>query len=253
MTPVRCFWFLSNNFGDALNVYLVRAITGVEPILVGGADPVSKYMVCGSILAHANATMTVWGAGIGSLSERVPPTTILAVRGPLSRWRVYKAGVACPEVYGDPGFLLPKFYQPKIASERAQVGIVPHYVDHDRAVGLYAEDPDVRVISILGEPEHVIDQICACDVIVSSSLHGLVAGIAYGKPVCWAEFSDSVLGDGTKFMDLFLSCGVSVHTPLDLRSGPAVPAVELVGRARSMSPPDLSMLWEACPFRRTAD
>lgn len=248
--PLRCFWFMSNNFGDALNVYLVKAMTGAPPAWAAAESPGHKYAICGSILAHVNGTMTVWGAGVGAMSEVVPQADVRAVRGPLSRWRVQKSGGKCPEVYGDPAFLLPRFYTPAAVETPYRVGVIPHYVDHERAAVLFRSQRDVvDVINVLDAPEAIIDRIGACDVVVASSLHGLVAGIAYGKPVLWVEFSDDVLGDGTKFFDLFLSCEAQVRAPLDLRRADSPPVEDLVAQAVQVASPDLDALWAACPFR----
>ena len=59
------------------------------------------------------------------------------------------------------------------------------------------------VLSASTSIEAVIDAIASWDIVVSSCLHGLVAAVAYGKPVVWAKFSDRMMGDGFKFRDFF--------------------------------------------------
>lgn len=44
-----------------------------------------------------------------------------------------------------------------------------------------------------------------CDIIISSSLHGIVFAHSYGKKALWIEISKNVIGDGYKFYDYYSS------------------------------------------------
>ena len=51
------------------------------------------------------------------------PQKVLAVRGPLSRNYLLENGVDCPDVYGDPALLFPKYYKPHIY-KKYKLGII---------------------------------------------------------------------------------------------------------------------------------
>jgi pyruvyltransferase len=255
MLPVRvcAFWCRipsRPNFGDALTPWLVRRITGEHPIFVRPDDARSKYLVVGSILEYAVARCTVWGSGIIRRTDIVSPEAqLLAVRGPLSRARAKECGAQCPEVFGDPALLLPRFYRPS-ARRRRGVGVIPHYSDKPRMVGRFTTSADLRLVDIQDPVESVIEQIASCEVVASSSLHGLIVSHAYGVPALWVKFRDLECGDDSKFEDYYLSLGRTPAAPywLDERS---VEADDIRRRAEKSPPalPDLDPLWRACPFR----
>jgi pyruvyltransferase len=125
---------------------------------------------------------------------------ILAVRGPLTRELV---DGEVPETYGDPAVLLPRMYRPQGAQATYDVGLLPHYVDRD-IVGSY--DPAVKVIDVSRPWREVVDAVTACDVVISSSLHGIIVAEAYGIPTAWLVATDRIIGGRFKFWDYYLSC-----------------------------------------------
>jgi hypothetical protein len=171
---------------------------------------------------------------------------IRAVRGPYTREQV---GAGCPDVYGDPALLLPRFHVPRFPKMH-RVGIVPHYVDYHLVKSIVKDCP---VINVLNEnPIEVADQICECEYIISSSLHGLIVANAYGIPAGWAEFSDDVNGAGFKFHDYYAAIGVSPYTYFDFRE--ECPH-ELEGYYKYIGDCDLGginldNLWEVSPWRQ---
>ena len=236
------------NFGDALTPWLIQRIAGRYPVFVQAEDPRPKYLVVGSVLEYAGARTTVWGSGIITRTDHVSPAaTLLAVRGPLSRRRAPECGVECPEVFGDPALLLPRFYTPK-ATVRHGIGIVAHYSDKPRLAGRWPRSAGLRLIDIQDPLESVIDQIASCHVIASSSLHGLIASHAYGVPALWVKFRDLPHGDDSKFLDYYLSLGQ--EPPEAHRLDEA--HVDIADILRRVPPaprlPDLDALWLACPF-----
>ena len=241
------------NFGDALTPWMIRRIAGVHPVFVRPEDPRDKYLVVGSILEYATAQCTVWGSGIIGRTDAVSPkANILAVRGPLSWLRAKECGAACPEVFGDPALLLPRFYQPR-AGARAGVGVIPHYSDKPRMVGRWSGSEACRLIDIQDPIESVIDQIASCEVVASSSLHGLIVSHAYGVPALWVKFRDLPCSDDTKFQDYYLSLGSSSTEPrwLDERNFTADEIMRCVDETPPALP-DLDALWRSCPFRSAA-
>lgn len=246
---IPAYWHAPHNVGDVLTAWLVERISGQPVRAVHHNRPEHKYFVTGSIITLANSHTTVWGAGMAWANDKIRrDPVILAVRGPLTRARALECGATCPDVLGDPALLLPRLYQPK-PDKPFKIGMVPHLVDHERAKRRYHGSKLVSVIDVRHSVESVIEAICQCERIVSSSLHGLIFATAYGIPVRWAELSDKVIGDGTKFRDFFQSVTMDDQQPLDLRG--ALPGF---GPLHESVPDysatlDTDALWEACPFR----
>lgn len=221
---ITAWWSIKpdpGNFGDIMTPYFVKKLCGYKAVWT--AIPVIKtaLLSVGSTISKANYLTTVWGTGAMSALDR--PThyaTYLAVRGPITRDLVLKYGGKCPAVFGDPGLLLPKFYNPEI-SKKYDIGFVPHYVDYEQVKSWYGDDPKVKIINLLDSDIHnVVDQMKQCKQLVSSSLHGVIVASAYGIPVTWAKLSDKLVGDGTKFQDFFQSVRVT-HNKTDIFEKPA--------------------------------
>ena len=195
----------------------------------------TNLQMVGSTLGDVNENSILCGAGAISINQRIrnKPYKIISVRGPLTRELCIKQGIDCPPVYGDPAMLLPLFYNPRpstyihIGSQK--VGLIPHYVDKENGiVKQLAKNQEIHVIDILLSPNKFgkmsvenewkkwIDELCSCDCVISSSLHGLIIAEAYGIPTLWVKFSDEINGDDFKFYDYYASIGQSV-SPLDLR------------------------------------
>lgn len=253
--PICAFWCRvpsRPNFGDALTPWLIRRLTGQYPRFLPPLDPRPKFLLVGSILEYAGPGCTVWGAGVLRSDEQVSPEAhFLAVRGPLSRARVLACGGNCPAIFGDPALLLPRFYQPP-PSVRRGVGIVAHYSEQPRLRGRWPATAELRLIDIQDPVESVIAQVTACEMVASSSLHGLVVSHAYGVPALWIKFRDLVPNDDTKFRDYFFSRDHDARLPVRLDETRL--DADMVARLVPPLPPpiDLEPLWRSCPFRALA-
>lgn len=249
MATVRWWGYVTSNFGDALTPWMIRKL-GHTPVYVPSDYPHEKVVAVGSILGDARPPCIVWGTGVGSWSDPVHQyIDVRALRGPLTWARVKAAGIKCPTVYGDPALLLPRLYQPK-PLPRVKLGIVPHFLDQAKVHEFYGDNPDVRIVDLLGPIEDVIDGIAACDKVLSSSLHGLVVAAAYGVPFGWAKFGDTLAGDGIKFRDFYLSVGLEPPAEPMLCQGEAFPVENFM----AWIPPytakvDTDALWDVCPFK----
>lgn len=204
-------WGLDNgNWGDTINYILVKEISGKEVIKIDyREEETPRYYCTGSILGWNKTELDeYWGSGFMSVDGKIliKPKKIHAVRGPLSRLILLSQGIDCPEVYGDPALLYPRFYKPNV-EKKYKYGIIPHYIDKSSSWVLEMKKrPDVKIIDIL---DHIInrfvDDVNSCEIILSSSLHGIICGDAYGIPSYWVKLSDNVRGDGFKFRDYFRS------------------------------------------------
>lgn len=205
------------NFGDILSPWVVEHVGGVPPRF---GQREAGLLAIGSIIKFATGRSTVWGSGTPRLGDALSADArYLAVRGPITRSEVLASGGNCPEVYGDPGLLLPRFIPHPSRKPRYRLGFIRH-VNHNACPLEFDGVLDIR-LSGVGEEflHHVVAQITDCERIISTSLHGVIVSHAYGIPARWAEFGDDagrLAGDGTKFEDYFLSVKVPVQTPLDL-------------------------------------
>jgi pyruvyltransferase len=261
MTGVDAYWFRPQggrglpNFGDALNPFLLQRLCGVKAHWIH-PDHWYRYprfyMCIGSILGRAKPNTIVWGSGFGTSSNTLtrPPLQICAVRGPATRERLLSLGMTCPEVYGDPALLLPRVYRP-IREKTHHLGIVPHYVDKDNdGLRRLQEHGDLKVIDVEREDVlEVVNEILSCELVASSSLHGIVVADAYGVLSTWLEFSDKVVGEGFKFRDYFRSVHRDVTRPLAVDRETTVAGI-LDSFQDYRIEIDLDELLAACPLGR---
>ena len=256
-----CNWEISGenreNWGDALNPYLVRLLSGKQVVNAQSIFNVRQkpvYAVVGSTLQSrmqrfAGRNLEIWGAGLigDERTMRTKPRAIHAVRGPLTRAKLENDGIPCPAVYGDPSLLFPLFYTP-VVEKRYEIGIVPHYLDQNAPdVRRLVNGDGVAVINIKAGINRVVDQIAQCRLIVSSSLHGLIAAESYGIPAIWVGISDQLIGGDFKFLDYYASTGrpdvrrlklSEVSSPEQLTSAALPPRPTI----------DLEALLRSCPF-----
>ena len=241
-------WCIGPNWGDALSPVLVELLSGKPALHLAGLHH-DRYLVIGSILGSANERSEVWGSGFIRENESVigRPRAVHAVRGPLSRASLLKQGIECPEVYGDPALLLPQFFNPD-EPKRYCVGIIPHYVDKGHPwLERYRHDPQALILDIESDIQKFVRAVKSCDVILSSSLHGLICADAYGVPNAWIQFSDDVVGGDFKFRDYRLSIGAEEPKPLRMTEQTEL-AYAVSGAVHRSLHIDLNKLILACPF-----
>lgn len=214
-------WARTPNWGDALNPILIEKISGTIPIY----DPNNpNYLCIGSILQWAKNNTKVWGTGIIRNNEVLKfSPDVLAVRGPLTRNILLDQNINCPEVYGDPALLYPNYYRPTV-HKRYKYGIIPHLVDREHPWVLkYKKNHNVKIINIerkstLKDINNFVDEVNECEIILSSSLHGIICADSYRIPAYWIELSDKVIGNGFKFKDYFSSVGRALANPIKPKS-----------------------------------
>jgi len=246
------------NFGDLVTTYIFSKIhkkssiwsddkTSLEPVYFGSGSMMN--------LCNGWKNVIVWGTGIiHSKDVFEKPTKILAVRGPLTRKRFLELGYECPEVYGDIGLLLPKFYD-KPMKKQYEIGIIPHYVDFEFCKKSFLSQSDILVIDVCDDIETVIDNIRKCKRTISSSLHGIIVSHAYGINSAWLKFSNYVYGDDVKFLDYYYSLNLrDVKEPIlikeiELKDDKVNCLINLIDKFPNPSfPIDSKNLLDTCPF-----
>lgn len=211
----RCWWArgpLPGNLGDLLTPLVLSRMFGIVPVF----SHKRQFIGCGSIVDRAVAGTVVWGSGlISEESADHPEVRYLAVRGPLTRDELLRRGRQVPAVYGDPALLMPKVYQPQVDNSHA-FGLMPHYKHQTTVRNL----PDNwfflnAFVGSQGQVYERINQLVACETIASSSLHGIILAVAYGRKFIWLRHPENLLvGDTFKFRDFFASIGLQDVEPV---------------------------------------
>lgn len=188
------------NFGDLLSRYMIEKLTG---LCVEKYDrnirTVPHLTAVGSILSGKEICQpaVIWGSGFISpeplwkikltkiqqfLRRKYGHPTVCAVRGKLTREILVKAGIECPEIFGDPALLMPMIY-PVVKQKKYRLGIVLH-LEHQRFKDAFVHR-DVKLIDVSRSYDNIesfIDEMLECNAVLSSSLHGLIVANAYKVP-----------------------------------------------------------------------
>jgi len=219
----------TNNWGDVLSQFLLEHFSGKklnknDVFYFDDAsymlDKNGKIVGIGSSMKYVRPDDYVWGTGcIDEHHVGNKPRKVYSVRGPLTREVLLKRGWDVPEVYGDPALLFPKIYNPTI-EKKYKIGLIPHCVDFHSLDGLKAinhmEDMGVKIINVTAGIYEFIDQLKECEMIISSSLHGLIAADAYGIPNHRVKISKLLLGGDFKYLDHYASVKREHYEPLQL-------------------------------------
>lgn len=244
-----------HNWGDDVSIKLCELINPDNKYIIRKYSwNVFKHedVLCiGSIITWMTTPKSViWGSGIvypdRELSAK--PKKVLAVRGPLTRDYLLKRGIDCPKVYGDPALLFPLYYQPSI-KKKYRLGIVPHFRDkRNKIIHRFRHDESILIINVQNiHPWHkFIDDICSCNCIISSSLHGIIIADAYSIPNQWVEFPN---GESKRFAmnDYLSSVGRKTDSPLLLNENMSVDDIVNTIISEDISF-DVEQLLKACPF-----
>ena len=219
----------TNNWGDVLSQFLLEHFSGKklnknDVFYFDDAsymlDKNGKIVGIGSSMKYVRPDDYGWGTGcIDEHHVGNKPRKVYSVRGPLTREVLLKRGWDVPEVYGDPALLFPKIYNPTI-EKKYKIGLIPHCVDFHSLDGLKAinhmEDMGVKIINVTAGVYEFIDQLKECEMIISSSLHGLIAADAYGIPNHRVKISKLLLGGDFKYLDHYASVKREHYEPLQL-------------------------------------
>jgi hypothetical protein len=259
-SEIKFIFKKKENYGDLLSKYLVEKISGKEIKWVHPKKQPwykwdkTNYVTLGSVIHHASKDSIVWGSGIIDKMQALAKADFRAVRGPQTRKFLLDLGYECPEVYGDPALLLPKYYHPEF-EKKYKLGIIPHYQDYKLVSENYKNDPEILVIDLMTlDVEEVTREIMSCEKTISSSLHGVIVSHAYEIPSIWVEFSDKIFGDGIKYIDYLEAVELSVYKPEFLTGIESVEGLEVLIESLPNLPERTKIielqdgLMRVCPF-----
>lgn len=252
----------NRNFGDDINLLIVEFLSGRKVVpyrfsILAKLLNKQKFMCVGSVITMFDLTNTViWGTGVLSSEFHIHgyPNKVCAVRGPLTQKYLIEKGIACPDIYGDPALLLPTIYSP-IVEKKYKIGIIAHYLDHknislNRILKQYSKDVLFIDVTNYGNWRIYIENILSCDLIISSSLHGLIVADAYGVPNVWCEFDFKMDDNGFKFQDYFLSVRKKIKGPVVIDESYALD--NLLNLKDLYQSPIINTvkLLDSCPFKK---
>jgi pyruvyltransferase len=203
------------NFGNQLSSFITESLLNknkYELIYNQPNNPIN-IISTGSYIQHTKTNSFIFGSGLRTINntERDGHPTyndliVCAVRGPLTKAWLDQKNITVPDVYGDPSLLLPIFYKPlPIIDIQNKIGLVPHMTNYDN----YVNNIDSSIFHLINPCSNwkdIINAICSCKAILSSSLHGLICADAYNIPNLWLD-EYPIDEDDFKFKDYFGSQG----------------------------------------------
>ena len=211
-----CYWSKWNNFGDELSIFITQSLINKNKynLVYNQENSEINLIAIGSYIQTAKDNYFIYGSGIRKNENKInehqyKDLNICAVRGPLSKKYLENKGIYVPNIFGDPALLLPKFYIPTIIkSIKNKIGLIPHKTNYKKYLNNYDNSNYDKSLYYLINPtddwKNVINYICSCKCIISSSLHGLVCADAYNIPNLWIDEYELEEGD-FKFRDYFES------------------------------------------------
>ncbi len=248
-------WTKKFNWGDDINQVLINIISTKKVIPYQFCWLKHKFYMCiGSIIQwnpYPNAI--IWGSGLLYPTNHIkPPKKVLAVRGPLTRKCLLDNGISCPPVYGDPVLLFPRYYYP-IIEKKYKFGLICHESEIHRINISQKESPNCFFIDIKNYStwHSFIDQILSCEMILSSSLHGIIVADAYGVPNLWCKFTDyEAPSNWFKFKDYYLSVGKTIDNPINIHNKDLDEIEKIIHDEWRKPIIDLDILLKVCPFNK---
>ena len=236
-----------NNFGDLLGPALVERMLQAREVSTASASSPARLLTVGSILSLASTGDHVWGTGINGKSRHIPLNasrlTIHSVRGPLTRAILQKQGFDVPEIYGDPGILVSRYWPSPQGDTPTEPLIVPNFHDY----------PSLRGRPNVLNPRVGLDAcvaaIAASSMVVGSSLHAVILAESFGIP---ARAIRSAVEPTFKYEDYYEGTGranVKIAATVD-------EALDLGGTTLTHLPMDAvedsfpSQLWSPAPHHR---
>jgi len=202
----------AHNFGDSLFLAIVNRILDQE-LEPSPPDYSGRlFYPGGSVLHLCRERDIAWGIGANLNASRwrgrrrfATSLDIRSVRGPLTAAFVRDfLELPEPRVGGDPAVLAPRLFREWSEIQSCgSVGLVQHYSDPVDAKGISEE---VQVIDPLRDPMIVVPEILSCDLVVSSSLHGIIVAESFGIPARWLR-AETGGPASMKFYDYYLWTG----------------------------------------------
>ncbi len=211
-------FFKYGNAGDIFNKIIIPYLyPSVE--VENSTYKSNRLFFIGSTMHMARANDVVAGVGIKS-PDQLPAAgvnlTIRGVRGHLTYDLLKKNGfnISMIDYMMDPGLLIRKIVDPMSRSAIPnQIGILPHYRERYDIKRELPFENGVKFINIDSNPVDLAKKILECEIVYTSSLHGIVFAHSLERPVVFVR--PKTQEPLFKYQDYFSSIGKALPTPKD--------------------------------------
>lgn len=249
----KVFWWEPRdgtyNAGDHLAKIIVEQMLVLRnKEIIDKKDSKNKLLSIGSVMHFAKTGDAIWGTGInGKVDEsnlKFKTLDVRSVRGPLTRDFLMKRGLHVPEIYGDPGLLLPAFFSKDcLLNFNDPVDdfiIIPHMNENFEGYKKYAKHIRTPKQGALTFTKDIVNS----KFVISGSLHGLIIAEAYGIP---AVFLDNKSGEARfKYDDYYLGSGrdyypiaSTVEEAFDIKQAEPLELEKIIKKLMASFPYDL--------------
>lgn len=231
------WWGKSQNIGDCLAPVIYRYMLQRRHLLENQkVQKTVHLMTIGSIIGMGWFDAVIWGSGLHTqrmISEVIKHRQyvnydVRAVRGPITSSILQCAGYESPDIWGDPAVLMPLIWNPDHddLKKKYPVSVIRHYRDIDPVPSkihtITTQTSDYRMF---------IKEILSSELIISSSLHGLILAETYKVPAIFLNRNNNRDSELLKYLDWYYSTG-----RLDIRMAHSIEEAIL------MTPMDLPKL-----------
>lgn len=208
------WWSGKPNLGDALSKVVFDWMLEQK-----GCDPEHKtkktihFLGIGSIIGLYDVDAVIWGSGIMNQAwfnhvyngRESIKYDVRAVRGPVTKSLLESCGYDCKgAVCGDPAIIMPKIYCPKSSEKKYKCSLILHHSTDNKK--RYMENYHCIPVET-DDYKSFIDEIAASELIVSSSLHGIILAETYGVPAVFLNENGLMNNQIMKYFDWYSSTG----------------------------------------------
>lgn len=220
MTALKTYWWYpreGKNLGDELTKILLTELYQVptEQARMEDAELIStgsllNWMWDRDPVRNRKRRLSVVGSGFmhpNLVAERLEFLDVYSVRGYLSTTSLF-TNASGNVALGDPGLLVSKLFTPTSRKPHKRYGVIPHFSKVDDPALRLRWDHLPSSVSIDFRTDNlasVMEEMAACDIILSQSLHGLIIADALGIPNVWLNDGPLHSGGSYKFFDYFSS------------------------------------------------
>jgi len=211
----QMFWLSDQNAGDYLSrIVVTKAARHLGLKSMRHSEGIGRLLAIGSILHYARDGDVIWGTGVNGKvkmdKHRFTQLDVRMVRGPLTRKFLTDRGISVEPLYGDPALLLP-YLCPEYtrAPVPGKIILIPNINDLPFCNDIHPNS--VQLISPMMHWKSMLAEILTSELVITSSLHGIVLSEAFGVPVRFVmpvggetlfKYRDYYQGTGRDILDV---------------------------------------------------